>query len=350
MKKVIILLLSILMCVLTGCSGGAGGASAKKSSLINVVGVYHGDLYDNKKYYNGTNIHAEDQHLEDFEDLIIVFDYINDDTNRRLPDSNLEPGKIYTGDITCPEITLSINNTNTYEAYDINSYDGHYGNRVVRYSKLGYAVGYGNVLGGADPIRMFVIFYVNPNDIKEDAKAVFTLGEEVVEINLADTVDVTTPDEILQCGDYEKDYQLAAFRWRLDHGFYWTHFLTKTNIVKFDKVSGSDFSLVAECLSETFDNKYSFTCGTHPGIGKGSKDPEPRYSFSHLPKLDLDIVTSEYPEIKSTLDDYIDHLNTLSEIIVKTGTSKSTIQAMIEETYNLYYELAREVDLEPYEF
>ena len=176
-----------------------------EESLLSVVGIFYGDLYQalNGRFY-------KDQELEGFSDCIVVFDYTNDATNRTLPESSLEPGKLYSGNITCPDITLLVNDTNKYEAYDPNSYYGHYSNKLNRYTSYSNPIGYGNLLGGSAPVRMYAVFYVNPNELEADSSAVLTVDDQTVEFSFEDIKEIKYPDEILTCEEnYEELQQMA---------------------------------------------------------------------------------------------------------------------------------------------
>ena len=165
--------------------------TTEEESLLSVVGVYYGDIYANQ-----TGTCYSDQSLDGFSDCIIVFDYANDAKNRTLPASSLEPGAIWSSGFTCPEVTLSVNDTNTYEAYDPNGYFHHYSNAINRYTPYSNPIGYGNLLGGADPVRMYSVFYVNPNELKADTNAVLTVADQSVTFDFTNIHQITYPDEI----------------------------------------------------------------------------------------------------------------------------------------------------------
>ena len=107
MKKLLLVLLltGVICAVCCAC-----GSSESSNSLLEIKGVYYGDLYSKQ-----TSGSYEDQGLDGLSDCIVVFDYKNDDKNRELPESKLEEGYIYEDDFTCPKITLKVNDKNKYD-------------------------------------------------------------------------------------------------------------------------------------------------------------------------------------------------------------------------------------------
>ncbi|MBR2676446.1 MAG: hypothetical protein IKE28_06015 [Solobacterium sp.] len=115
--------------------------------LIDITGVYYGDITSeyNKDYYPS---------IQGLTDCIVTFDFKNDDLNRTMPDTeyaNTSAIKLIVG-------------PNEYKAFK----DVEYIEVLDRYSTMSHAIGYGNILGGSDPIKMFAVFFVNPNDLTTD--------------------------------------------------------------------------------------------------------------------------------------------------------------------------------------
>ena len=163
---------------------------AEEQSLIDVKGVFYGS-------------YAASQ--EGYENMYLVFDYVNDLENRTLPSSN-------------EGVTMTINGTNTYNAKMPEYSDNE---RFEKYTGYEYLIGYGDLLGGADPVRMFVHYEFNPNDLKTGETITFTLGDQTVEYPVADVQEISVMDELLKVeDDYENAQMRAAFKWRVDESVY----------------------------------------------------------------------------------------------------------------------------------
>lgn len=158
----------------------------EEQSLIDVKGVFYGS-------------YAASQ--EGYENMYLVFDYVNDLENRTLPSSN-------------EGVTMTVNGTNTYNAKMPEYSDNE---RFEKYTGYEYLIGYGDLLGGADPVRMFVHYEFNPNDLKTGETITFTLGDQTVEYPVADVQEISVMDELLKVeDDYENAQMRAAFKWRVD--------------------------------------------------------------------------------------------------------------------------------------
>ncbi|MBQ3062938.1 MAG: hypothetical protein IJD03_04700 [Clostridia bacterium] len=99
MKKIlqVILVFALLISIIP-----VHAENAETASIIEIKGVFVGDL--------SAQLNEETAEIADFQgysDCIVVFDYVNDDTNRRLPEHN--------GGYSTSEVTLSIGDKNTYE-------------------------------------------------------------------------------------------------------------------------------------------------------------------------------------------------------------------------------------------
>ena len=312
----------------------------EEESLLSVVGVYYGDLYANQK---GTCY--SDQSLDGFSDCIIVFDYANDATNRTLPDSSLEPGVIWSSGFTCPEVTLSVNDANTYEAYDPNGYDGHYSNAINRYTSYSNPIGYGNLLGGADPVRMYSVFYVNPNELKADTKAVLTVADQSVTFDFANIEQITYPDEILRCEDnYEELQQLAAFKWRMDK------IVVLSGDVDGYMASmnpGSDLGGVGSSISSLFSSDYGVTISGQLSAGFG-----PDHTFdgmtADLPHFNIDTLTNMLPDQQGDISAIVDATNRLGSAVQDSSYSKNDVEDILKEIIGYYANLTSGFDMEAY--
>lgn len=307
-----------------------------KESLIHVVGVFYGDIY---KSQSG-NAYSE-QKLDGYQDLIVVFDFINDATNRTLPQSGLtaKSNYIYTSGITCPEVTLVVNEANTYEAYDPNAYEDHYSNMLNRYTPYRSAVGYGNLFGGSDPVRMYAVFYVNPNEMKTDSTAILTVGDQITEVSFTDLKKITYADEILTLeSNYEEAQQIAAFKWRMDKV---VDLGAKSSKYLRNMDPGSDLKGFGDSIGNLFSSDYGVTiCGmlvagfdtdhTFDGMNKD------------LPHFDLNVLTNAFPDQAEEISGIVDATDRLGAMIQSSAYDKDDIMEVLKE-FSDYYDVLTDI-------
>ena len=326
--------------VLTEDSAEEVTEESEAESLLSIVGIYYGDIYTNQS----GNCYS-DQGLDGFKDCIVVFDYINDATNRTLPSSRIEPGRIISSGFTCPEVTLLVNDANTYEAYDPNGYFNHYSNSINRYTKYSCPIGYGNLLGGAEPVRMYAVFYVNPNELKAESSAVLTVDDQSVSFDFEGIKEITYPDEILSCEEnYEELQQIAAFKWRMDKVIDLSgdidHYLATMN-------PGSDLGGVGASIANLFSTDYGVTIS-----GKLNAGFDANHTFdgmnTNLPLFNIDILTNALPDQSSDITGIVDATNKLGAAIQDSSYSKDDIRTIMKEIIGFYTNLTSAFDMEVY--
>lgn len=287
----------------------------------------------------GAFLDTEVTNGDGFSRFIMVFDYTNDDTNRTLPTETTD-------------IYLSINDANSYDIHRGSSFDepgsllGIDIEALSRYTGYGYALHYGNLLGGADPVRMFTIFYANPNDLKSSEKLTVTVGDQTVEYAPEDVQEISLVDEILTVEtDYEKAQSLAAFKWRLDKAFVNATFTAKTR-----GVYGEDYSSFSESMTWLFAEgvDWGVTIADMPFSGQteihGIKFDEALRE--ELPPFDLELVLTEYPEIADKINSLIENHNALAEALATKGTKDQTVEDLLNEVRNDYFDICDALGIE----
>lgn len=318
-----------LAALLSGCASDSGQAGAstppastpptatpapsETPSLLTLDGVFYRNTPD------------EDGLI----DCIVVFDYTNDAQNRELPE---DPS----------EITLDFNGVNTYDIHQVTGtvyakgkleYPNHYYYALSRYTGYSYALGYGTLLGGADPVRMFAVFYVNPNDLSGDGEMVFTMGDQSLTIPVSQAKEITLLDEIMTV---EEDYQMAqataSLKWRFDKAYSSTQFVSR-NL----KIPGDDFNAMATGMEYIFKEgqDWGYSVAEIPSGGFSGEDTgcgmyNDAAATAGLPGLDLALMAETYPEIADDITGMAETTNALAQAIRTPGTSLDSIIALMD--------------------
>lgn len=281
---------------------------AEEQSLIDVKGVFYGS-------------YAASQ--EGYENMYLVFDYVNDLENRTLPSSN-------------EGVTMTVNGTNTYNAKMPEYSDNE---RFEKYTGYEYLIGYGDLLGGADPVRMFVHYEFNPNDLKTGETITFTLGDQTVEYPVADVQEISVMDELLKVeDDYENAQMRAAFKWRVDESVYVFNIIGDPvreisgleaygiEPTTMFSVFGSDYDSLGTAMGTLFspDSKGVSVVEGHSG-GFESETKTMNKVKEDLPAYDEEAILAAYPEIQEVYPAYREHYNELATMI-KTPSSGDDAQ------------------------
>lgn len=334
MKKIVSILLVLLMSMSIYACGS--GESTEPEGMISMKGTYAGILFAE----GNDDIHTPDGYV----DLVLVFDFINDETNRILPE-------------LVSDATLTINETNSYQANENVSHEVYSHGTSKTYTNYGYfekytgykyAVGYGELLGGAEPARMFCHFYVNPNDLSEDGNMVFTFGDQQVEIENATVEEITVFDEILKAGEnFEHDQSLASFKWRLDNAFLSATWISEINSDAF----GSQCKSLSRAMENTFREDIPMGISVINRQGTGFTDVNgvlfsTKALYTNLPTFDLELVKEAYPEMADQIVKFIEDYTELSGMIAKSGSSASKVEKAMNDVRAQYAELCEQLNME----
>ena len=259
------------------------------------------------------------------EDFIILFNYKTTDRNMELPTSG---------------VTLNIGN-NTYTAKE-NSFCQEYIS-FEKYSDYIHLYNQKTVLSGSDPIKMFLVFLINPNDLTSNDSAILTIGDEKTKLNISDTKKIDLIDQVLETeDDYETAQRLAAFKIRVDFAYSAMEFIGRNAFVHANGNNnlGDQFSGMSKYMKNIFasDQNWGYTIG---GYGKesgfsGTLSKQGIYNNSYmkenLPNFDLNLVLETYPDIKDDINNFINNFNTMADIIV---TPSSTRDSFTQTTSNI---------------
>lgn len=322
MKKLVVLFLVAALCCTIFASCGSTAPHPTKTtiedtvediveeepSLITVVGAFYGDLGAENGY----------------KDLFVVFDFANDATNRKIDTA-----------------TVSINGINTYAANENKEHqmyhNGSYTERdydwIERYVGYSYAVGYGELLGGADPVRMVAHFYFNPNDIEGNPTLTLTVGDQVAEYATSNFTEISVKDEIMQVADdYEMAVIKASGKWRLDSIYRHLFFVADCGNIFGDKVAHFRDPMQELVYSER---------------GKNITVTEtPAYSFIQeydllwlgtpvdgLPQFDYKKFAAAYPELENDISLMFSEYAELADLIVTPNAN--TNQSLLDKAQAL---------------
>lgn len=316
---------------------------SKAASLISPVSVYYGNLYENQM-----GSCYSDQGLDGYEDCIVIFDYTNDTKNRELPASGLEASrtKLYSN-WQCQDVTLEVNGTNTYEAYDPNAYFRHYANAVKRYTDLKCPIDYGTLMGGADTVRMFAVFYVNPNELTPDSTAILTVQDQTAEVSFENITEIHYADEVLSCEEnYEIAQQTAAFKWRMDK---MAEVAGDADHYMATMSPGSDFSGFGTSVSNLFSTSYGVTISGLLSAGFDSDNNTFDGMTTDLPAFDPDVVMGALPDQASEISAFISSSTNLGNAIRDSGYSSSDVREILNEVVGHYANLLSAFDMDALE-
>lgn len=324
------LALAFALCACGGQSAPQGSAADNSAStaqetaapetpesLVNIVGAYYGDLGSDESY----------------QDLCIVFDYANDAQNRTIGD----PG----------DITVTVNGTNVYEAAEnqtiplsdtvLGSFDIKTFDYTERYTGIRSAAGYGDLLGGSDPVRMFASFLFNPNDLKTGDTIELTVGDQTATFPVADATEITMADEMMKCyPDYETAQMLGAAKWRFDtaaevaHDI--THYLGSTT------GGGEEFSGMAQSMKNLFSPESGgLSVFEEPGSGFNSETHTFNTVVEGLPAYDHDKVLAGYPDAAGDIEQLEERFATLADSITDPSVDKSVYAEQIGAVLDSYH-------------
>lgn len=286
---------------------------------IEIAGVYYGDLGSDDAY----------------QDLYIVFDYVNDGTNRTMPISGsgvaisvISPNVYYASDNDMHRISWA------YGAYEMRTFD-----YVERYTGYRYPVGYGDVLGGSDPIRMFVHTLFNPNDLENGETITLTIGEASGGFPVSEAIEISVADEVMRVEpEFETAQILAAEKWRLDSAIETAMTLSKS--IGRNGGGGDHYSGMSQSMKNLFS----------PVVGGLSVFEDPSGGFvsethtyftivDSLPAYDHDVVMQGYSEVADKLDVFESQWNALADSILDPGTSLTSYEDQINELLGTYRDI-----------
>lgn len=308
-----------------------------ETKIIQITGVYAGLLEGD--FYSMDTAAKKDGYI----DLFIVFDFVNDDLNRTMPESN-------------DSVTLMIGR-NSYNAADNEqvmhqkgstkftemTYEG-----VQRATGYGYAIGYGDVLGGAEPIRMFLHFVINPNDLTANDVITLSIDDLSAEFPVSEIQEIAVGDEILRAeGDFETAQILAAERWRIDSSAQIIVFLLDT---LGRTPSGSDYNGMSQAMGSIFsDASGGVSIFESHRSGFSQKTHLYNTEVPGLPSYNRDVIVSGYSEVADLIVQYEDGFNELADMITTPDVSKTEFDEKMNDLLDLYYAICDAWGLEPIE-
>lgn len=311
MKKTfsILLILAMILSVFAGCG-------STPDSRINIVGAYYG------------NCGAENG----MQDLFVVFDYTNDETNRQMPEDT-------------SAVTAFLVEANKYEAvenekhtyyHDGASYTTADYSWFERQTGYRYVLGYGDLLGGAKPARMFVHFVINPNDVSSSEKLTLTVEDQVAEFAVSEMKEISVIDEILQAnGNFEQDYIVASGKWRLDTIYRHIHFITKIRALPGDALS--HFKIAQENLyAEDLDVNISMMEEPTYGFNTDNDDYWLGTPVKGLPSFNMDVFLAAYPNEAGEIHKLFNEYEELNRLLGQEGASIDRIEELINSIDQTY--------------
>lgn len=324
--KIFALLLSVLMAFsLVACGSSEPTATSdnnnekdNQESLINIVGAYYGPCG------------AEDG----YEDLYIVFDYANDSVNRTMPEES-------------SAVTATVNGTNLYEAnansetemyHDGETYITTPYSWFERYTGYKYILGYGNLLGGSEPVRMFAHFTFNPNDLNTGEELILTVDEQIAEFAVSDVQKISVMDEILMCnGNFETEQMVAATKWRLDTAYRIIWFLTGVNAS-----FGDDFSAMGSAMRTLFsEDSKGLTVCEEPVYGCKKNSDTNTYTYNEviesLPSYNYDVIAENCPEIADQLIIVETNMYALADALENPNSSYDEVESLMKTILDAYF-------------
>lgn len=330
MKTIKSIIAGVLALSLCGCGSSSASSSSaadgiETSSPIQITGVYYGNIRDGKysSYWDST---------EGMSDCIITFDFVNDETNRTMPELS--------GYANNSDITLEIG-ANSYTAYTSDMIE--YITALDRYTDMKMVAGYGNVLGGADPIKMYCVFFVNPNDLKNDNTITLTFDDLSGSVSAGKAKEIHHISDILEDGSQEK---LAAdLLVRVD-----TEFENFTNLsdnligIPSDsgwyRDSGSEWSLIHDCMVNTLSDSIGATLDAMTSSGGDSNLGYDATVFSaDVTGTGLEAEKDAFPDIAGSIDGMANISNTIAEAAVATGSRRETFENGASEFAEYYADI-----------
>lgn len=326
MKKIICLIIMLALALpLCACGG------EENSELIDVKGAF----------YN-----MEQKNVDGLSAFFIVFDYVNDSANRTMPSS---------GEL----VTLEISDKNSYKAHELKeeSLEVHFStsddfcHAITRYGGYQYLLNYGSLLGGSEPVRMFVTFYANPNDLKSEGDVIFTIDDQKVKLSTTDFKKIAINDEIFTVEEnYEEFQSLAAFKWRLDKAFLEAHAVAGVQVPFGEKLEPMSIG-----MKTLFDENVNWGISLKeiPFVGVAAKDETyviDKDIDENLPVFNLELVLRSFPNEKEEIVLLIDTYNSLCEMIKTPGADEQTIEDKLNLVIDLYYDICKAWDMQPLKY
>ncbi len=339
MKKVIemIISMSIVLCFCgcgkdengdsgTGISGEAiqDGQNTQEETaeeapeLIRIKGIYYGELSSARDKSSWSS-------AEGMTDCVVVFDFVNDDENRKMPETDY---------VNTSAIQLDINGKNTYTAFKSAV---PFGKVLERYSSIKQVIGYGNVLGGADPVSMYAIFFINPNDFKTSEEIVLTIDDAEGRIGPESAKEIKYINTMIEETEGYESEKIEEFLWRCDSA-YW-------NIVKTSKTAsqnpGSDYKLVSDCMHGLFSGSYGVNLNQTRDWGGDGTLRRARALVEDLEGFNADVITEACPEIAADISTVISACGEYADAIVNPYSSVSGIGAIVDRFETSYLAIMR---------
>ena len=311
---------SALALALVGCG------SSEEPGLITIDGVYCGDL--------GAD--------ENYQSLFIVFDYANDDTNRTMPE---DPAGVTVQVNDDNVYTVDANPVQEYTSSRLGTYEVSPYGYVERYTGYRYVVGYGDLPGGSEPVRMLAGCLFNPNDLKTGDTITLTVGEEVATFPVSDVMNITYGDEIMKCEpDFETAQILAAEKWRIDMAAEVARSLPDD--LRFG--GGEQFSGYSQSMKNLFSSDSGgLTIFEEPQLGFDSKTHTFNKVVDGLPAYDHDVIAKGYPDVIELIDSYEAQFEKLSESILDASVDKEAYAEQIAEILDTYHKICDTLGMEP---
>jgi hypothetical protein len=202
-----------------------------------------------------------------------------------------------------------------------------------------YVLGYGELLGGAKPARMFAHFEINPNDMSGAENLTLTVEDQTAEFTVSQIKEISVIDEILQAGgNFEKDYIVASGKWRLDAIFRHVTFIANLRAKPGDALAhfkSAQKNLAAENLNVNIsvmeDAQYSLT--------SSNGDYWLGHPISGLPAFDMDVFVSAYPNEADNIKKMFKDYEELASLLAKSGASMDRIEDLINSIRQTYSDI-----------
>lgn len=301
-------------------------------SLITVQGIFYCSEMTNE---DGYSLFA------------VVFDYANDSVNRELP-TEVE------------DIILRINDVNSYYIFEYCYSCDQYGDPSLgiehidttfeRYADYAYALNYGQLLGGADPVRMLAVFYANPYDLSSSQGIQLNVGDQTAEFPVSEVQEVSALDKVLMVEDnFETAQSLAAFRWRIDTAFEQATFVAHCN-----PAFGSEYSGMSESMQYLFNEDVewgvSFVADWDRGFSSVDDIRFHENLNEEMPVFNLELVITAYPEISEEITALVLAFNELSEAIVTPNSSDDYVENLINSVRINYWSICDALDISRFNY
>lgn len=330
MKKFLIVLLSVfLLSAIVGCSNQPADNSnqgenpteepAEESApeMITIRGVYYGLLStDHDKYYDS---------IRGMTDCVVVFDFNNDDTNREMPSTQYA---------NSTAISLSINSSNTYDAYKSTV---AFAENLERFSEIKQVLGYGKILGGSDPVTMYALFFINPNDFKSSESIVLNIDGMTGTCSPDLAKEIKYANTVIEEIDGLENEQISEFLWRCDTAY--------KNIEKTAKYAaqnpGSDYKLVSDAMLALFSSSYGVNLNERVSWGGDNNLRRSSALIEELSGFDKDALVAACPEISDSINGLIDASDKYAQAIINTSTSVNSLAEIADAFETHYYKIIK---------